>query len=283
MTAGRMAAFAALLLMSASGTPALAQNIAQQRNVGADEPTVDGRVVIDAGHVDLGPRLIDGAFEIQIRDDAAEPPAWRDPRDVVLTVPAAAALDVPGDPRFRFLGAAGEKSYVLPQVQDERFVWPGWNTQDPAITREVKREVEWSLDAVDGPGSFSLFSSDGFGEPQVLFDSGRKLPQRFAIDLDTHGHGNWAFSAPGTYALQVSMTATGGDGAELKDRAALQFAVGDVDPRTAFAAAPAPTGESESGAGSWPVAAGVVLFVAVLVALGLRRKRLRPATEVGAP
>jgi surface-anchored protein len=195
------------------------------------------RVVISSGHVDvLAPRVVDGTVRVQMRDDTVSPAVWRDPSDVVLHVPDAARLTLPDDAAFRFLGAPGDSVWLLPQVQQQGLVWPGWNTQDPSLLALGNASMTLTLGAVEGPGRFVLFLTGSFGEPSVLLSTDRPLPQPMNLELNTHAHANWAFSAPGVYRLSVEMAVGGSRGT-----AVLTFAVGDIDPGSAFAV-PAPTG-----------------------------------------
>lgn len=197
--------------------------------------------IVADGHVDLGARFVDGQWRVQLRDDTADPAVWRDLADTVLHVVDAAAVTVPDDPAFGFLGQAGTRVWVLPQTQRAGIVWPGWNTQDPTVIERVDREVTWRLRGVDGPGTFALFLTGEFGTPEVVFDSEKPLPQETGIEVGSHVHGNWVFGAPGAYRLDIEMAATTVDGAPVSDRAELRLFVGPGDPATAFASATATT------------------------------------------
>lgn len=233
--------------------------------------------VIASGHVDLAPRLVNDQLRIELRGDDAGAPTWRDPQSVVLSIPEETALQIPAGDEFAFLGPPGQRSYVLPQVQDRRFVWPGWSTEDPALLRRGVRAVEWSVEFVRGPGSFVLFLTEDFGAPRVVFDTNEPLPQRYVVDGGTHGHGNWAFSQAGTYRLQIAMTATTGDGSTLSARSTIHVAVGDAPP----------AGEPDADASGapprdWRPWGGVLLTGAAVFggALAIRRRRGLRRTDV---
>ncbi|GAA2687319.1 MULTISPECIES: TIGR03773 family transporter-associated surface protein [Actinosynnema] len=246
------------------------------------------RVVIADGHVDLGPRVVDGKWVVQLRDDSGAEPVWREPGDVVLHVPDSVRTVVPDDPAYAFLGTAGSEVWVLPQAQSAGVVWPGWNTQDPSIAGSGGREVDWRLHGVTGPGGFELFLNGNFGKPEVVFSGAKGFPQETGVELGTHAHGNWVFTAPGSYALDVEMAAADGRA----DRAVLRVHVGGGDPNAAFAVTPpsggAPTGEESAGGESasgesaggereqtpWPWIGGAA---AAVLAIGflLRRKVVR--------
>ncbi|GGP66036.1 TIGR03773 family transporter-associated surface protein [Saccharothrix coeruleofusca] len=228
-------------------------------------------VVVADGHVDLGPRLVEGDWVVQIRDDTGGEPVWREPSDVVIQVADAAKNTVPDDPAYAFLGAAGSDIWVLPQVQAQGVVWPGWNTQDPSIRDLAGRGVDWRLHGVSGPGRFELFLNGSFGAPETVFSSRRPYPQQTGVEPGTHAHGNWVFTAPGAYSLDVEMATADGR----SDRATLKVHVGPGDPAAAFAAVERSAGPSSTSAARQAGAAdegssgtpwGWVALAAVLVA-----------------
>jgi surface-anchored protein/MYXO-CTERM domain-containing protein len=267
---------AALLAAAAACGGTTGAALASAPEPAVREAPAGERVVLDAGHLDVGPRFDGGRWSIAVRDDTVQPARWRDPDDVVIHVPDAARSTVPPSGGFGFLGRPGAIVWLLPQVQREDVAWPGWSTQDPAVVRAVPREVAWRLRDVAGPGAFALFVNGEFGAPRVLFDPRRPLPQETGIDVDTHGHGNWTFTAAGAYLLDVEMTARTRDGARLAARAPLRFLVGDGDPRSAFATV-APSAGDVAGADSATTILTVALAAAAVLALAalatLRRRR----------
>ncbi|MET7277195.1 choice-of-anchor M domain-containing protein [Kribbella sp. NPDC005582] len=232
-------------------------------------------VAIDNGHVDLGPRFVDGHWTVQLRDDTTDPATWRDLDTVVLHATSRAKIAVPRDPAYSFLGTPGRQVWVIPQVQQDGIVWPGWNTQDTEVATKVDREVTWSLEGVRGPGAFTLFLNSDFGKPQPVFDSRKPLPQQTGIDVNTHVHGNWTFDAEGTYLLDVVMTAKLIDGSSVSDRRTLRIYAGDGDPRTAFAtpAAAVPEPEGQRIELWWFVAGAAVLVLATAGFVVVRKRR----------
>ncbi|MBY8848952.1 choice-of-anchor M domain-containing protein [Saccharothrix longispora] len=243
-------------------------------------------VVIADGHVDLGPRLLDGRWTLQLRDDTGDGPVWREPDDVVLQVADAARTTVPDDPAYAFLGSPGGDVWVLPQVQDREVVWPGWNTQDPSIAEVVGRGVDWRLHGVEGPGRFELFLTGDFGAPETIFSSERPFPQETGVEAGTHVHGNWVFTAPGAYSLDVEMATADGRA----DRVTLKVHVGPGDPVTAFATTapstpPPGTTSAEPGGSTAPgppwgwIAAGGVLVAGAAAALVARSRRATRGTD----
>ncbi|MFG3101037.1 TIGR03773 family transporter-associated surface protein [Streptomyces sp. NPDC048182] len=232
LAAGLLLALAPTLPAAAAGTPT------PGAESDAAPETGTGRTVIGDGHIDMGPRFDHGRWTVQIRDDTVRPATWRNTADVVLQVKDAAKTEVPEDRQFGFLGAPGASVWLLPQAQRDGVLWPGWNSQEPRVATTVDREVTWQLTGVEGPGDFVLFVNGSFGTPKILFDGRKKLPQETGIEVNSHVHGNWAFTKPGTYLLDVRMTARTKDGRSRASARTLQFSVGPQDPAKAFVAKP---------------------------------------------
>ena len=231
-----------------SPDPDLAQSVA------AHEEWSNEAIEISAGHVDLGPRLIDGQWRAGLRHDAESGAVWRDPNQTVLRVNDAAIMTAPDSADYPFLAdVAGKPVHVIPQTQNPSVVWLGWNTQDPAVTATIDRGLTMRVGPVSGPGRAWLFLQSGtFGKPLLLADSGA-APGDVWIDSGTHVHANWAFSAPGTYTATVTFLGTTTAGEAVAASTTLRFAVGDAASASEALAMAAP---AASGSGSGAPAAG---------------------------
>ncbi|MBM7052300.1 choice-of-anchor M domain-containing protein [Rothia sp. ZJ1223] len=225
---------------SASAEVKSAQEKALEQKISSDEPIASGRVSIDAGHVDMGPKFIDGNWQLMVHDDSTANPVWRMMEDVVLVGKDAAKLPVPDDERYSFVDAApGSDVYVIPQTEAEGVVWPGWNTQDPAVVEALGRGVTLTLDRVEGPGQLTVYLENGnFSAPQVLWNSNTPESQDIWVEPNTHTHANWVFTAPGAYFVTVTAHATLADGSEVANTQRIQFAIGSqTNPEDVFAQA----------------------------------------------
>ncbi|MFC4630140.1 choice-of-anchor M domain-containing protein [Promicromonospora alba] len=287
-----------------------------EQTVEADEEVVTEDAAVTVGHVDVGPRFLDGEWTMLARDDREVPSVWRDPERTVLHLGDAAALPAPEGPDYEFLGVEpGKPLYVVPQTQAPDVVWLGWNTQDPEVVDAVEQGASLRLDGVDGPGEVFVFLQEGVtGPPNVLWNSGEPLPQELWMEVNTHVHANWVFTEPGIYQLDVTMLAELTDGTTAEDGSTLVFAVGeDTDPEEALAAvaeaasddptadgsaspdaspsevtapaatdapgASAPSSDSGSAALIWGAAAAGVVLLLVLVARVVGARRARAAAE----
>ena len=226
-----------------SPDPDLAQSVA------AHEEWSNEASEISVGHVDLGPRLIDGQWRAGLRHDAESGAVWRDPNQTVLRVNDAAIMTAPDSDDYPFLAdVAGKPVYVVPQTQNPGVVWLGWNTQDPAVTATIDRGLTMRVGPVSGPGRAWLFLQSGtFGKPLLLADSGA-APGDVWIDSGTHVHANWAFSAPGTYTATVTFLGTTTAGEAVSASTTLRFAVGDAASASEALAMAAPAAAPADGA-----------------------------------
>ena len=226
-----------------SPDPDLAQSVA------AHEEWSNEASEIAVGHVDLGPRLIDGQWRAGLRHDAESGAVWRDPNQTVLRVSDTAVMTAPDSADYPFLAdVAGKPVYVVPQTQNPGVVWLGWNTQDPAVTATIDRGLTMRVGPVSGPGRAWLFLQSGtFGKPLLLADSGA-APGDVWIDSGTHVHANWAFSAPGTYTATVTFLGTTTAGEAVSASTTLRFAVGDAASASEALAMAAPAAAPADGA-----------------------------------
>lgn len=258
-TRGAVASLAVGIIALALGTaPArAADDPALDQTVGADEEASTESAVIDTGHVDIGPRMVDGQWSVALRDDSGAHPVWRDPDRTVLRVTDAALMAAPTGSDYAFMGAqAGEQYYVVPQTQNPDVVWLGWNTQDPGVVSAIDRGATMRIGSVAGPGRTWMFLQDGtFGKPRLLVDGQSGQAQDVWVDASTHVHANWVFTAPGVYTAALTFSARTTDGQQLSASTTLRFAVGSqTSADEAFAAAPA--GAAEAGAAGSAGSAG---------------------------
>lgn len=265
---------------------------------------------MERGHVDLGPRLIDGRWTLLGRDDTQSPPVWRSPDDLVLRVNDSARMAVPDEKQYEFLGLGGKPAWVVPQTQDQKVVWLGWNTQAPEVVAPSPRGVDLVVTGHRGPGTVHLFLQNGFESPLPLYDSRRPERQSIHMEPNTHVHANWVFSQPGVHLVDVEVRGTDTQGVLHSTYTTVRFAVGDAASADRARAArsaghgegsASPTasssgsssasteagsppqrpaaGQPSSGSGRWVVAAAIGLGAVVvgLVVAALRRRRVRRA------
>jgi putative ABC transporter-associated repeat protein len=264
-------------LLAATALLAPATAVAQppsddlDQTIEADQPVATDRAVLAQGHVDLGPRYVDGEWTLMVHDDSADPSVWRSLDRSVFQISDKALLPVPDDPAYSFAGEPGTRVYVVPQVQNPDVAWIGWNTQDPEVMATIDGGVTLTLTGVDGPGALFVYLQAGnFGAADVLWDSTEDGRQDIWVDVNTHTHANWIFTKPGVYLVQVEVAADLVDGSTVSDTATLRFSIGDatdVEPAFAATAASPPNTAAADASGNDGAAAedGSGPSVAVLV------------------
>lgn len=276
-----LAAIAVVALVTpttAMGQPPPSDGLDQTIDPG--QAIATGQAALSRGHVDIGPRFVDGEWTLMVHDDSVDPSVWRHLDETVFQISDKAVLKVPDDPAYGFIGAPGTPVYVVPQVQNPDVAWVGWNTQDPEVMETIDAGVTLTLTGVDGPGEVFVYLQAGnFGDADVLWDSTQDEPQDLWVDVNTHTHANWVFTEPGVYLVQTEVTADLIDGSTVTDTAVIRFAIGDAtdiqgaytaqltapEPRTDESPAAADTAvEDDGSSGPEPV-----VFVIGAVALAL--------------
>lgn len=177
------------------------------------------KVLIEDGHVDVGPRVVDNALVMVLKDDTrtfANRTVLRDPAAVTLAVPAQAKITRSdryfGDEAFNFLGEKGTPLYVLSASQIDGRPWPGFSTEEinydqfpNGVTLDLIPET-----APKGGRWWGFTSSTFSGFGQMIFDSAQ--PMRLDLARRTHMHLNWVFNKPGTYTMKVAARPTPAEG-----------------------------------------------------------------------
>ena len=108
------------------------------------------------------------------------------------------------DPSYDVLGPVGTATYVLPETQNSDIVWPGLSTEgiDYAALSEGADLTLHLAQAPEG-ARVAFFQGGTFGAgAKVHFDSSKGDGLVHTTEA-THMHGNWVFSAPGTYRIEV--------------------------------------------------------------------------------
>lgn len=116
-----------------------------------------------------------------------------------------AKVNIPANPNYAFLGAAGSPVWILPQSQNTSLPYLGISAEDipnGVFTDPMQLEVV----AVEGPGKFFVWSVSGAGQPptvKMIVTNGVVAPgfDHADILIGSHEHDNWAFSTNGLYRI----------------------------------------------------------------------------------
>ncbi|QRZ61500.1 TIGR03773 family transporter-associated surface protein [Rothia sp. ZJ932] len=226
---------------AASSQDATIKTTGNKATTGAHIFTINNssREQLTEGHFDFGAVLNGKQLSASIKDDRTSPARWVAPRSVEFVLSESAKKKMPAG--MENIAPAGSDVYLIGSTQEAGVPWLGWNTQDSALSQNVKGDATLKLDSVTGPGKLSVFLTGNFGSAgQTVFNA---PGDTFKVPLNTHQHGNWVFSAPGVYTATVSWHATLKDGTPASTSAELRFVVGDV---TVPPAAPAEQSEAQN-------------------------------------
>lgn len=200
-----------------------------EQTVTENEKIVKDTASIDNGHIDIGPRIIDGKLKLLLRDDSQTPSVWRELDKTVLRLKDSSKKKLPEKEDFNFITESTDGYiYVSPQIQKEGVLWAGWNTQSPEIIENLSKGAAIRLLNVQGPGQMTMFLESGtFAAPTVLWDSNKNEGQDIWMDLNTHTHANWVFTKPGAYLVNLELSVQLKDGSVERNIETLRFAVGE--------------------------------------------------------
>ena len=171
-------------------------------------------VEIARGHLDVRLTQATGengtTYGLAVKDDsltAARTSVLRTVGSTTLAVAPNARFVRPAslsDTSYDVLGPVGAATYVLPETQNSDIVWPGLSTEgiDYAALPEG---ADLTLHLAQAPAGarVAFFQGGTFGAgAKVHFDSTKGDGVVHTTEA-THMHGNWVFSAPGTYRIEV--------------------------------------------------------------------------------
>ena len=171
-------------------------------------------VEIARGHLDVRLTQASGegglTYGLAVKDDSltnARTSVLRTVGSTTLAVAPNARFVRPAslsDPSYDVLGPVGTATYVLPETQNSDIVWPGLSTEgiDYAALPEGADLTLHLAQAPEGT-RVAFFQGGTFGAgAKVHFDSSKGDGLVHTTEA-THMHGNWVFSAPGTYRIEV--------------------------------------------------------------------------------
>lgn len=193
---------------------------------------------LPADHVDLGVGSDGTSLELHWHVEDLE--LEYAPHEAYAFIPLSSSAVRPAGSQWDFTGVnAGATLYLAPAVdQTPTVLFLGLGTEEIEDGTLVGNTLTFTLDGVSGPGSFSLWQTDGFGSPLVALSSFDGTDS-FNVTTGGHDHYNWGFTAPGVYELTFTVSGLLDDGfaTPVSDTATFTFAVGTPIPEPSAAAA----------------------------------------------
>ena len=176
----------------------------------------DAPVYYLAGHGDLDIGVEDGQLDLHVHVHAggiidgnalAEDTPFDPDKAIIVGTPGAKVLR-PAGSMWNPTGAdVNQPLWILPQAAQEGLPMFGLATEDIDPGIFVGETVTLSLRHIKGPGAFSLWENDAFGQQQFIFSTHDGLLST-VLPVGLHAHNNWGFTKPGTYTLIFEVTGT---------------------------------------------------------------------------
>lgn len=162
-----------------------------------EKPCVFSSGHTDIFHVHVGENK---TLALDLKEDITGSEVIREPETVVLHVRKQALVN-----DVAKLPEVGEAAYVLPPVQDQRLLWPGWDTL--GVREAGWKHVGIVLDEISGPGRVCAFLPGNLGgklqpitrSQRMCLESGDEIN----VATPSHAHLTWAFTRPGTYTMKA--------------------------------------------------------------------------------
>ena len=164
--------------------------------------------ILTTEHADLGIAYEGGEWDLHVHDEDGD--RELEAADTLMYIGPDGKTSRPAGSDWDFFGnSAGEDLWILPQTQDTNLVFLGIAGEEIDAGVFDGNVVNLFLSAVRGPGEFSLYTTDSFGDPTVFMSSadGIGAGDMVPVPVGGHAHFNWAFTGQGLY--EVDMFAQG--------------------------------------------------------------------------
>jgi surface-anchored protein len=177
--------------------------------------------ILTQGEVEVGIEYTnDEGWNLHIHDHTNE--LEYSPDTTLLYVKDQARATRPGGSQWDFLGVgAGEDVWVLPQTENPDLLFMGIASEEMSgdtfdsyfeSDSRINADGRWitlSLADMRGPGAFSVWTNDSFGDPVVWMASSDGISAMDkTITLEGgHDHLNWGFTKTGLYEVDLVASA----------------------------------------------------------------------------
>ena len=192
-------------------------------------PTLRGDAipVYASGHCDLCADYEDGAMALHYHFHAESPGKDEsgntlvgeyEPASLCTRVSDATKTTMSENPQYAFLGApVGSNVWVLSQNNVSNQPYLGFGTEE-LDDEQFPNGVAYKLISASGPGQFSMWMNDAFGNPieywatsNGITDKDGNLTDVYAQAALAHSHANWGFTAEGVYTVRMQLSGTPAD------------------------------------------------------------------------
>lgn len=177
--------------------------------LGAQAQLQPGYAIKTTEHVDIGVGYSAAeGFDLHVHQDI--PSIEYAANEVLLYAASQARTVQPAGAQWSFIGAgAGNPVWILPQNQNPALLFLGIAGEEiPAGT--FSSAVTLSLTGLTGPGQFSIWQTDTFGNPTAFMSSadGISAADSLPVPIGSHAHYNYGFTQAGFYEVTLQATGT---------------------------------------------------------------------------
>ncbi|OKL48407.1 hypothetical protein BSR28_01515 [Boudabousia liubingyangii] len=182
--------------------------------------------LVERGHMDLALGSLDDGPDVYLNDGENPAEVVRRPsKSFAIAVPEPTKVQAPAN--LEELSGFAEQVYALPQVQDERFPWVGFNTEslDTFFDQLPGSPVYVTLEDFVGPGRMVTGHTDLSGKIDRQLDSADKSV-KITYNQASHDHQYFWFSKPGVYNMAFNYQWRGPSGQLENKKLVSTFLVG---------------------------------------------------------
>lgn len=197
---------------------------------------VIARPIYLTGHSDVGVEYEDSKLILHYhihngaKDEQGNPLEGEfQPNELYTRVPDASMVIRPAGSAWDFLGVtAGSPVWILPATQEPGMPFLGFGTEH-LDDEQWSGNIPYKLIGLDGPGAFSMWTTDMFGTPAVYWQSsnGIDASDTYSLGIPVHSHANWGFTAEGVYKVTIEASGTHVDDGPMSNTEVFTFLVGN--------------------------------------------------------
>lgn len=171
--------------------------------------TSHAQTPLSEGHTDIGIGYAGGLWDLHVHDEETD--TEYEPDDALLVVNSLAETTVSPGMQWGFLGASGSPYWQLPDSDVPGLLFLGIGAEEIENGIFVNDLLTLTLTGWSGPGNFSLFTVDGFGDLDTLrmnTADGISAGDSIQVAAGSHSHFIWGFTQPGDYTLTFEASGT---------------------------------------------------------------------------
>lgn len=179
------------------------------------------KCVFSKGHTDIfyATAPDENTLHLGLKEDITDSGVTQDPGAVILSVARFAWTDL-----TKNIDGIKQSTYALPMNQDQRLLWPGWETGP--VKANGFGALDIHLDQVTGPDGAQVYAftqTPLAAEMKPLTQAGNleiRSGDVIHVPQPSHAHLYWAFTQKGIYQMKVHLSGQNAAGKTVESNAA---------------------------------------------------------------